>query len=235
MIKSYKDDEESVYNTWFIDPERIKYFGAIRRGVQKVVSDIKEKKFPNDLKDSSLEVVVEAISEQKQIFAGSAHPWFWKPKLRIPDIYEDQNNKREFGECLETCLKTSNEKNLLDALNDLSSQNIKGLGPALSNILYFLHPTLFPAFNTSIVNGFNIVTGFNVKLGDWNQYFFLREKILAINDFWKGELSKDIGVIVGLFFEIGIGRQKVPTEMLAGRNLKLSKEIISRIVKKRRE
>lgn len=85
LIESYKADPASVYHTWFIDAERIKYFGAIRRGVQKVVADIKTGRFPNELKGSSLEVVVQAISEQKQVFHGADHAWVWKPKLRIPE------------------------------------------------------------------------------------------------------------------------------------------------------
>lgn len=219
VIDDYKNDKQSVYNTWFVDEERIKYFGAIRRGIAKVVSDIKSGIFPNELKGSSLEIAIEAIAEQRQIFAGSAHPWFWKPKLRIPDIYENQDNKQAFGQCLETCLKTSSEKNLLNAISALASKNIKGLGPALSNILYFLHPTLFPAFNTAIVNGFNAVTGYNVKLGNWEHYFFLREKIIEINNEWKNLLSTDLGAISGLFFEVGIGRLKLPMAAFENRDV----------------
>jgi hypothetical protein len=36
-------------------------------------------------------------NEQKQVFEGAAHPFYWKPKLRIPDIYENEENKRTFG------------------------------------------------------------------------------------------------------------------------------------------
>lgn len=174
LIDDYKIDADSVYHTWFTDAERLKYFGAIRRGVQKVVSDIRNGAFPNELKGSSLEIVVAAISEQKQVFAGGDHPWVWKPKLRIPDIYENSANKRKLGECLESCLSYSSEKRLLSAVDKLVAQKIKGLGPALSNILYFLHPTLFPAFNTAIVRGFNASTGLNIPLGSWDHYFFLR-------------------------------------------------------------
>ncbi|MDP1809350.1 MAG: hypothetical protein Q8L35_07445 [Actinomycetota bacterium] len=84
------------------------------------------------------------------------------------------------------------------------------LGPALSNILYFLHPTLFPAFNTAIVRGFNAATGFDVPLSSWEHYFFLREKILEINGHWKSKLSTDLGAVSGLLFEIGAGRLRVP-------------------------
>jgi type II restriction enzyme len=48
--------------------------------------------FGNDFKDSSLEVVLTAITEQKQVFEGAAHPLYRKPKIRIPDIYENEIN-----------------------------------------------------------------------------------------------------------------------------------------------
>lgn len=236
VIDDYKTDKQSVYNAWFIDSERLKYFGAIRRGITTVVSDIKHGSFPNELKASSLEVVVEAIAEQRQIFAGSAHPWFWKPKLRIPDIYENQENKQALGQCLETCLKANTDKNILNALLELTSKNIKGLGPALSNMLYFLHPTLIPAFNTAIVNGFNAVTGCNVKLGNWEHYFFLREKILEINNDWKNQLSTDLGAISGLFFEVGVGRLNLPVEAFEGRDaVNIPEHAIARVIKKRQQ
>ena len=94
IINQYKTDKESVYNTWFINNEdRLKAFRSIKRGVIQVIEDIKNKTFPNDFKGSSLEFVLSCISEQKQVFVGVAHPFYWKPKLRIPDIYENQQNK----------------------------------------------------------------------------------------------------------------------------------------------
>ncbi len=91
LIQQYKSDKESVYNTWFINnEERLKAFRSIRRGVMQVVEGIKQKTFPNDFKGSSLEFVLNGITEQKQVFEGAAHPFYWKPKLRIPDIYENE-------------------------------------------------------------------------------------------------------------------------------------------------
>jgi len=75
------------------DWARLKAFGAIRRGVEQVINDIKGGIFPTDFKGSSLEVVLNAITEQNQVFEGAAHPFYWKPKLRIPDIYENDTNK----------------------------------------------------------------------------------------------------------------------------------------------
>ena len=91
IIQQYKTDTESVYTTWFVDnDQRLKAFRTIRRGVLQVIDDIKNKTFPNDFKGSSLEFVLSCIAEQKQIFVGVSHPFYWKPKLRIPDIYEKQ-------------------------------------------------------------------------------------------------------------------------------------------------
>src|ERR1035437_9859907 len=114
IISVYKSNPESVFNTWFINSEqRLKAFRSIRTGVQQVIRDIHEGTFPNDFKGSSLEVVLTAITEQKQVFEGAAHPFYWKPKLRIPDIYENPANKLAFGQFLESCLESSTEEQLI--------------------------------------------------------------------------------------------------------------------------
>ncbi len=207
IIKSYKDDRESVYNTWFVNNEaRLKAFGAIRRGVEQVIKDIKEGVFPADFRGSSLEVALSAITEQKQIFEGAAHPFYWKPKLRIPDIYENGSNKAIFGQFLESCLKANREEQLVKEIMKLARCNIKGLGPAVANILYFIHPTIIPPFNTAMVNGFNLLFGEKKKLGSWESYLEMRDVILQVNDQFKNWLSKDLGAISGLLFEIGVGK-----------------------------
>ena len=201
LIDSYKQDNESVYNTWFVNnEERLKAFRSIRRGVLQVVDDIKHNTFPNDFKGSSLEFVLTCITEQKQVFEGAAHPFYWKPKLRIPDIYEDQDNKKAFGQFLEACLNTSKEETLLKEIIHLSGRNIKGLGPAATNILYFLHPTLIPQFNTAILKGFNLLFNEKKKLGSWQDYLSIREAILAANNKYKSLLSNDLSAICGLLF-----------------------------------
>ncbi len=145
IAQAYKADPQSVSNTWFISSEdRLKAFRSIRRGVSTVVEDIRHKRFPNDFKGSSLEFVLGCIGEQKQIFEGAAHPFYWKPKLRIPDIYENEPNKQAFGEFLYSCQGTADSGLLEKEVLKLAARNIKGLGPAVGNILYFLHPTLFP-------------------------------------------------------------------------------------------
>lgn len=114
IIAKYKHDPSSVYNTWFIGSEqRLKAFRAIRRGVLQVIKDIKNEKFGNDFKGSSLEVVLTAITEQKQVFEGASHPFYWMPKMRIPDIYENQPNKRAFGQFLENCFYATKEDQII--------------------------------------------------------------------------------------------------------------------------
>lgn len=98
LIDRYKSDPESVYNTWFVSgEERMKAFRAIRRGVRDTIDSITAATFGSDFKGSPLEVVLTAITEQKQVFEGAAHPFYWKPKLRIPDIYENEANQRTLG------------------------------------------------------------------------------------------------------------------------------------------
>ncbi len=205
IIKKYKQDPSSVYNTWFIgSEERLKAFRAIRRGVLQVIEDIKTEKFGNDFKGSSLEVVLTAITEQKQVFEGAAHPFYWKPKMRIPDIYENQFNKKAFGQFLENCFYATKEDQLIREIIKLDELRIKGLGPAVASILYFLHPTILPPFNTAIVNGFNYLFRDNKKLGSWQEYLKMREVILKTNADNKDQLSNDLGAVAGLLFEIGL-------------------------------
>jgi len=204
--EAYKADPESVYNTWFIsNEERLKAFRSIRRGVGTVVEDIKHGRFPNDFKGSSLEFVLGCIAEQKQVFEGAAHPFYWKPKLRIPDIYENEANKQGFGEFLYACLETTDVRVLEKEVLKLAARGIKGLGPAVGNILYFLHPTLFPPFNTAMLNGFNALFQTKKKLGSWESYLEMRETIIEANAS-LGMLSKDLGAFCGMLFEIGVGR-----------------------------
>ncbi len=207
LIAEYKSDPESVYNTWFVGgPERMKAFRAIRRGVRDTVDSIAAGTFGNDFKGSPLEVVLAAITEQKQVFEGAAHPFFWKPKLRIPDVYENEANKRKFGAFLEACLHATREDQVLAEMSRLAAAQIKGLGPSVASIVYFLHPTIVSPSNTAIVNGFNTLFGDNKKLGSWESYLAMREMIARTNAEVRNQLSKDLGAFAGLLFEIGSGR-----------------------------
>lgn len=232
LIQQYKADPESVFNTWFVNnDERLKAFRSIRRGVLQVVSDIREGRFPNDFKGSSLEFVLTCITEQKQVFEGASHPFYWKPKLRIPDIYENAENKRAFGQFLENCLNAKSEKTLLDEVIRLDARKIKGLGPAVASILYFLHPTLMPPFNTAILNGFNTLFHEKRKLGSWSEYLKMREVVLEINRKHCADLSNDLGCLAGLLFEIGAQK------MAAGADEYLNdhdREKIEKAIEKRR-
>lgn len=214
VIRQYKQDRQSVYNTWFIENEqRLKAFRTIRRGVIQVVEDIRNGTFPNDFKDSSLELVLNCIAEQKQVFVGVSHPFYWKPKLRIPDIYENQANKKAFGQFLECCLNAKTEDAVLKEIVRLDGLKIKGLGPAVASILYFLHPTLFPPFNTAILNGFNALFKDKKKLGSWTEYLKMREVLKETNQKFKAELSNDLGAIAGLCFEIGTQKMLIGADV----------------------
>src|SRR4051794_622613 len=73
MVRQYKTDPESVYSTWFIDSaDRLKAFRSIRRGVEQVIAEIKAGTFDNDFRGSSLELVLNSITEQQQVFEGAA-------------------------------------------------------------------------------------------------------------------------------------------------------------------
>lgn len=233
IIQQYKTDKESVYNTWFINnEERLKAFRSIRRGVMQVVDDIKCKRFPNDFKGSSLEFVLSCITEQKQVFEGASHPFYWKPKLRIPDIYENEANKQAFGQFLENCLNAKSEEQIIRQIIILDNKKIKGLGPAVASILYFLHPTIIPPFNTAIINGFNFLFKDKKKLGSWSEYLKLREVMMDTNNQYRGDLSLDLGAIAGLLFEIGSQKLVLGADEYLSQ---VERKKIERLIEKRRE
>lgn len=242
LIDRYKSDPESVYNTWFINGgERMKAFRTIRRGVRDVVDGIANGTFGNDFKGSPLETVLAAITEQKQVFEGAAHPFYWKPKLRIPDIYENEANKHKFGGFLQACLATAQAERILAEISGLADARIKGLGPAVANILYFLHPTAMPPFNTAMLNGFNALFADKKKLGSWESYLAMREVILGANGRVRNHLSKDLGAFSGLLYEIGTGRLPIGNSaeaVLAQEKAKLEKAAQARhaaVLEERRE
>lgn len=233
IIQQYKNDKESVYNTWFINnDERLKAFRSIRRGVTQVVEDIKCQRFPNDFKGSSLEFVLSCITEQKQVFEGASHPFYWKPKLRIPDIYENEPNKQAFGQFLENCLNAKSEEQIIRQVIALDNKKIKGLGPAVASILYFLHPTIIPPFNTAIINGFNYLFKDKKKLGSWSEYLKLREVLIETNTQYRGDLSLDLGAIAGLLFEIGSQKLVLGADEYLSQ---IERQKIEKLIEKRKE
>jgi len=210
LIARWRQDPRSTFQSWFLWEERLKNFRSIRRGLELVVAEIEAGHFGNTYKGSSLEIVVGSIAEQRQIFKGADHAFLWKPKLRIPDIYEDSDNQRAFGRFLHTCACCDGEQQVVAAIRQLDARRIKGLGPAAANLLYFLHPVLVPPFNTAIVNGYNAITGAKARLGRWDDFLAMRQGILALNERFRDLLSNDLGAIGGFLFDVGSGRYPAP-------------------------
>lgn len=210
LIETWRDDPGATYQSWFLWDERIKNFRSIRRGIQQVVAEIEAGTFGVAYRGSSLETVVHSIAEQRQIFKGADHAFLWKPKLRIPDIYENPVNQRAFGRLLHNCVCCDTAEDVISHIREIDSLKIKGLGPAVANMLYFLHPTLIPPFNTAIVNGYNALTSSKLKLGSWDQFLAMRGGILDLNDEFRDLLSNDLGAVGGLLFDIGSGRYPAP-------------------------
>jgi len=206
LIEQWKADPAATYRSWFLWEERLKNFRSIRRGPHAVVKEIRDDTFGSAYRGSSLETVVHSIAEQRQIFKGADHAFLWKPKLRIPDIYEDRGNQMAFAQFLDTCLCCNTDAEVVEAVRKLDSHQIKGLGPACANLLYFLHPTVVPPNNTAIVKGFNAFFGANVKLGRWNEYLAMRERVIGFNTTHRKWLSNDLGAVAGFLFDIGSGR-----------------------------
>lgn len=210
LIERWRQDPGGSYQTWFLWAQRLKNFRSIRRGVEQVIAEIQEGTFGTQYRGSSLETVVGSIAEQRRIFKGADHAFLWKPKLRIPDIYEDRNNQLAFARFLDTCNCCTTEAEIIDAIHWLDGRNIKGLGPAAANLLYFVHPTLVSPFNTAIVGGYNALTGAKVKLGRWDEYISMRTGILRLNHEYRDLFSNDLGAVTALLFDIGSGRYEPP-------------------------
>ena len=210
LIQTWRSDPSGTYQSWFLWEERLKNFRSIRRGLQAVVTEIEAGNFGSAYRGSSLETVVHSIAEQRQIFKGADHAFLWKPKLRIPDIYENSQNQRAFGHLIDTCVCCNTEPEIIAAIHKIDAMKIKGLGPAVANLLYFLHPTIMPPFNTAIVNGYNALTGNKTKLGRWDQYLAMRDGLLKLNAQHRGLLSNDLGAVAGLMFDIGNERYPLP-------------------------
>ncbi len=210
LITRWREDAGGTYRTWFLWEERLKNFRSIRTGLQQVMQEIEDGGFGTAYKGSSLEAVVGSIVEQRQMFKGADHAFLWKPKLRIPDIYESPENQRAFGRFLRTCACANNEKALIEAIQQLDARRIKGLGPAAANLMYFLHPTLMPPFNTSIVRGYNALAGASAKLGKWPDYLAMRDGFLRLTEQFRDLLSNDLGAVAGLAFDVGSGRWAAP-------------------------
>lgn len=113
----------------------------------------------------------------------------------------------------------------------MDQREIKGLGPAVANILYFLHPTLFPPFNTAILRGFNLLFGDSKKLGSWPAYLEMRAVIRESNALLSPALSTDLGAFSGLLFDIGVG--KLVTESNAVSVLTREREVIEKVTRQR--
>ena len=210
LLARWREDAGGTYRSWFLWEERLKNFRSIRRGIGAVVEEIKAGTFGNLYRGSSLETVVGSIAEQRQIFRGADHAFLWKPKLRIPDIYENRPNQIAFGHFLDTCACCTEEAHVLGAIRSVDAARIKGLGPAAANLLYFLHPTIAMPFNTAIVKGYNAITGAKVKLGRWDEYLAMRRGALALNEKYRGLLSNDLGAVAGALFDVGSGRYPAP-------------------------
>ncbi len=216
LIRHWRDDPGGTYRTWFLWEERIKNFRSIRRGIQAVIEEIRTDGFGNAYRGSSLETVLDSIAEQRQVFKGADHAFMWKPKLRIPDIYENRENQIAFGHFLDVCLCCNAEAQIVSAIHALDTKKIKGLGPAAANLLYFLHPTFAPPFNTAIMKGYNALTGANVKLGRWDEYLAMRKGILTLNATHRSLLSNDLGAVTAFLFDVGSGRYPLPDREGAG-------------------
>lgn len=94
-------------------------------------TEIRSDTYGRQYRNSSLETVVRSVAEQRPLFRGADHAFLWKPKLRIPDIYESRDDQLAFADFLDQCACGDREEELVGAIHRLDARNIKGLGPAV--------------------------------------------------------------------------------------------------------
>lgn len=210
LLDRWRVDPAGSYHRWFLWDERLKNFRSIRRGLSLVVEQIRSDTFGRQYRGSSLETVVKSVAEQRPLFRGADHAFLWKPKLRIPDIYENRDNQLAFAAFLDQCACCDTEAEVLAAIHRLDAVQIKGLGPAAANLLYFLHPTIAPPSNTAIAKGYELLTGVRVPLGNWSAYLAMRQGMLDLTTKYRDILSNDLGAIAGFLFDVGSGRYPAP-------------------------
>ena len=210
LLDRWREDSAGAYRRWFLWEERLKNFRSIRRGLAVVVEEMRADTFGRQYRGSSLETVVKSVAEQRPMFRGADHAFLWKPKLRIPDIYEDRANQLAFADFLDQCACCDSEAEVLAAIHRLDARQIKGLGPAAANLLYFLHPTIAPPSNTAIAKGFERLTGVRVPLGKWSAYLAMRLGMLDLTARYRNALSNDLGAVAGFLFDVGSGRYPAP-------------------------
>jgi len=56
------------------------------------------------------------------------------------------------------------------------------------------------------LNGFNTIFNDKKKLGSWTSYLEMHECIIKANEDRQLILSKDLGAISGLLFDVGVGK-----------------------------
>lgn len=148
------------------------------------------------------------IERWKCDVAGTNQSWFlWKERVKnfrsirrglqvvVQEIRDNRFGIADRGSSLETVVHSIPV--LVRAVRALDVQNIKGLGPACANLLYFLPPTIVPPSDTAIIKGYSLLTGSNVKLGCWPDYLAMRQCMRLLNAQHHTLLSNGMGAIAG--------------------------------------
>ena len=177
------------------------------------VAEIKADTFGNAYRGSSLETVMDSIAEQRQVFKGADHAFMWKPKLRMPDIYENRLNQIAFGNFLDTCICCDAEEQVIEAIQSSTGRPSKVSVPQRQICSTFCilrsHRRSTPP-SCADTTPSRVLTGATVKLGRWDQYLAMRRGILALNLHYRSLLSDDLGAVTAFLFDVGAGRYPLP-------------------------
>ena len=140
------------------------------------------------------------ITEQKQVFEGAAHPFYWKPKLRIPDIYENEGNKQAFGQFLKNCLNAKTEDQLIkESLNTVKLIGVLQFQKGTNNVIAAFEVEK----STSIYSGILRSVDLSYTIADGDEVFYLiKGKKMCVYNCAVLQLSKIMSLSNIFFFQI---------------------------------
>lgn len=224
-----KANSLAVSNIWLIDNETP--FKGISANWARCVGVSQDNlgryvwRFGDDFKGSPLETVLDSIAEQKQVLKEPPICFYWNPRCGSRTFTRIRATNRHSVFFWSDASAQPPKTAYCGRFGNLDRRQIKELGPAVTSILYFLHPTAFPPINTALLNGFYALFSDKKKLGSWSNYLDMRQLIIESNAQIGSVLSKDLGAFAGLLFDIGSGgrhliqsagqeTQIVPTAMI---------------------
>lgn len=147
-----KANSLAVSNIWLIDNETP--FKGISANLARCVGVSQDNlgryvwRFGDDFKGSPLETVLDSIAEQKQVLKEPPICFYWNPRCGSRTFTRIRATNRHSVFFWSDASAQPPKTAYCGRFGNLDRRQIKELGPAVTSILYFLHPTAFPTINS---------------------------------------------------------------------------------------